>query len=939
MLLNMLGRIPPRFGSDLPARASMTIALCCSGAAGLIYQTVWTRQLMLMLGAQAGAVSLSLAVFFLGLAAGSAWGGRMADRSSNPLMLYAIMEVLIGLWGLAHPLICRLSDHLAMTLLPSGDAHPVIGLVTRIPPATLLVLLPAVCMGATLPLAIRGLTPNTYSAGGGIAGWLYGVNTVGAMTGSLGAVFAGVPLLGYRHTVLTAAGLNLLAALLATLSGRVAISEVPAGSADPPATSRPSAGPIRQCATAFFLSGFAMLGLEVIWTRLLAMVFLGTVYAFSTMLAALLGALAAGGWFGGILARQQAGRTLGAAGGLLCLLGVTVILQLHGFARLPEWYTATVGQSGQPQEALAMFGWAIMLVGPAAFLSGAVFPLLISAVCGRHGEQTGRGTGILLGANTVGGVLGSLTAGFILLPLAGAHKGMLLLSLLPFTAGLRLVFACDCLPRGRRVLSAGLYVAALGTALWSAPRDVMDTIGQWYMPRDHETIFFQEGAEATVAVSQPCGQHDGRDRVLWINRVQATTSIERGVRMNRFQGVLPLLFDREPRDALFMCFGSGITCGTLAVAGFRHIDAVEISPEVYRAAPLFGVDNLNVMARNNIRFIVGDGRHFLKTTRNTYDFISFEPMPLAMAGVTSFYTEEYYRLCQDRLRAGGMVSQWIPLHSSGNPVVSRLFRTFLRVFPHTFVFHINADLFLIGSAHPLKLDPERAVSRIAALPELWHALTDTGLADPVELIASCLIADASETTVSIPEPVEPPRLPYGVALGGSRAAAHYFAQNTILRDDRPWAEYESPRWVTENTVPANLLWLESMITGDLDPWLVESTNIRLREQISRRRQARRKDLEALRTLYSGMAINDRPLNLFQEALTLDPSDPMAVYYIGQIVRKQAEIFTRWKDREKLESLLERLGNRPGLDSARKAVQHALTTLTDDHSSEQSTTQP
>jgi len=929
----------PRPGSDAAATAGVTFALLCSGAAGLIYQTAWTRQLMLILGAQAGAVSLSLSVFFLGMALGNAWGGRMTRQSSQPLLVYALLEALIGVWGFILPVIYRTADRLAMILLPADSVNPVIGLVARIPSAGLLVLFPAVCMGATLPLAIRGLTTGRSRSSGGIAGWLYGVNTLGAMAGALGAVFLGVPLAGYRYTVLAAAVLNLIASLLGMLSARLT---GPIASPFPPDTSKPETSNRESrwlCAGAFAASGFAMLGLEVIWTRLLAMVFLGTVYAFASMLAALLGALALGGWFGGLLARRYGDQARGAAGGLLCLLGVTIVLQLHGFAHLPEGFLATAGRPGDIQEALAMFGWALALVGPAAFLSGAVFPLLIAAATGRNVGASGHGAGVLLGANTLGGVLGSLAGGFVLLPLLGAHRGMMLLSLLPFAAGLVLVYSCGCQSRVRRLLSVGMYVVALATALWTMPRDVMDTIGRWYMPRDHETIFFREGAEATVAASQPRGRQDGRDRVLWVNRVQATTSIERGVRMNRFQGVLPLLFDRVPRQALFMCFGSGITCGTLAVGGLDHIDAVEIVPEVYEAAALFSVDNLNVMSRGNVRFIVGDGRYFLKTAPSTYDFISFEPMPLAMAGVTSFYTEEYYRLCLARLKPGGMVSQWIPLHSLGNPVVARLFHTFVRVFPHTMVFHVNADLFLIGSTAPLKLDPGRAGDQIAALPELREALAAVDLADPVELAASCLVADPLASGASILDAVEPPRLPFGAALTGLGGITRYLERSAILRDDYPWAEYEAPRWITENTVPANLRWLENMITDQIDPYLVEPVDPDLRKRIEQRRRARRKDLEALRALYSGIAIDTRALDLFLDALTLDPADPMAKRYIDQIVERQADLFAQWKDREKLETLRARLADLPAGTPARQFVDQALATMEVHHNREQSSSQP
>ena len=927
MSRDMSDRTRPRPGSKMAAMSGISLALLCSGAAGLIYQAVWTRQLMLMLGAQAQAVSLSLSVFFLGLAAGSAWGGRIADRSPRPFLMYALLEGIVCAWGLALPWISRAADWLAIILLPAGDAGSLQGLLSRIPPAVTLVLVPAVCMGATLPLAIRGFTAGRMGAGGGAAGWLYGINTLGAMGGSLAAVFLGAPLLGYRGTALAAATLNAAAAGLGILAQRSSPAACACQPSSPDLHLPAPPGRVALCAAAFAVSGFAMLGLEVIWTRLLAMVFLGTVYAFAVMLAALLGALAAGGWFGGILARASRDNALGAVGGLLCLLGLTVCLQLYGFARLPEWFAASSAQTGSPREALVMFTWTLLIVGPAAFLSGAVFPLLAAAAAGGNPDRTGHSTGVLLGANTFGGVLGALAGGFAALPLLGAHRGMLALAMLPFLAGLVLTFACGCLPVKRRLFTAGLYLLALALSLRGAPRDVMDTVGSWYIPPDHETIFFREGSEATVAVSQPRGQQDGHDRVLWINRVQATTSIERGVRMNRFQGALPLLFDRDPREALFMCFGSGITCGTLAIAGFDHIDAVEIAPEVYEAAPLFAADNLDVMRRDNVRFIVGDGRHYLKTARKQYDFISFEPMPLAMAGVINFYTEEYYRLCLSRLRPGGMVSQWIPLHSLGNPVVASLFGTFLQVFPHVMVFHVNADLFLIGSNAPLKLDPDRAAQRLAGLPELRAALGDVQLADPVELTGSCVIAGAPP---DLPEPLQPLRLPYGMGWPPStETPSRSLARKTALRDDWPWVEYEAPRWIRENTVPDNLAWLESMISDSLGDLLAETADPEVSERIERRRRARRIDLTALRTLYRSLLTDFQAVDRFLDALRTDPEDPVAAHYLLQIARKQAELFAKWNDREKLESLRDRLVPHSALEPALRTVESALARINDD----------
>ena len=849
-----------------------------SGACGLAYQVAWTRQLALLLGVRAYAVSLVLSVFFLGLGLGSFWGGRRADKTHRPLRVYALMETGIGLWALLLlALLDGVGPAVAGLLRLTGGGFAA-GASLRAVIAAVLLLAPVWMMGATLPLLSRFVARDPALRGRRV-GLLYTVNTLGAAAGCFTAGFVLLPGLGYSRTVLLAAVLNLAVGAAAELLHRVlGRQETQDDPVTEPGVQCHSGTPMTgRLVFAFAVSGFAALALEVVWTRLLAMVFLGTTYAYTAMLATLLCGLALGGMAGSALAPRLR-NAAGMAGSLLLLLGVMYMLLVHGFAWLPEKFGAVQAAAGNRWEGVTwgMFRLSFMILFPATFVSGMVFPVLVRAVA-QNTARVGRDIGLLYGANTLGGVLGAAVGGFVLLPLLGAQRAMTLLALLPALAGLPLLLGCPCMPPARRVLTAAVFAAALAVAWWRGPGDISRVLNASYMPKDHEVVFYHEGTEGTVAVSQPRGVDNGTERVLWINRVQATTSIERGVRMNRLQGALPLLFDRDPGRILFMCFGSGITCGTLALSDFKHIDAVELSPDVLRAAPFFSRDNLGVLDRPNIRFVVDDGRNFMLTAQDKYDVITFEPMPLAVAGVSAFYTEDYYRLCLSRLAPGGLVSQWVPLHSLNPEVVRSLAFTFTRVFPEYCAFFINADLFLIGSNAPLRLDLAKARERLA-VPELAAALRDAGLPDVVELMG-CFIMDK-------------PALD-GFSAGGG-----------VMTDDRPWAEYLAPKLVYERKVPDSLERLLDHVTGPLVLMDAAALSPEDKSALERRTASRKNDLSALREYYGGFVLGEAAMTGFLESLRIDPENPNARYYLGQITAAQVEALVGWEECAKAARVME-----------------------------------
>jgi len=872
-----------------------------SGACGLVYQVAWTRELALLLGARAYAVSLVLSIFFLGLGAGSLWGGRLADRVRRPLLAYALFEMLVGFWAAAFLGLTGPAEGVVVAALRAFEFSWFSGVLLRGAAAFALLIVPVTLMGATLPLLARFVADDP-ALNGRRVGALYTLNTLGAMTGCFLAGFVLLQRFGYARTTLIAAGLNLTIGAGAALLSRL----LPVSGPQPDETSNTFSG---ECGTAapgcrpmesgrtptagggcpafhpgwlmaaFAVTGFAALALEVFWTRLLAMVFLGTTYAYTTMLTTLLCGLALGG-LAGSTAVTRIRNAAGAAGMLLGALAVAYLLTVSWFSHLPAQFLSMQENAGHDWDAEVRlkFVLAFATMFPATFLSGALFPVLVRAVAQTAG-RVGRDVGGLYAANTLGGMLGAVAGGFLLLPMLGAQRGMEWLALLPALAGLPLLLRCPVTsPRTKAVALLALG-CALGVVRVYLPQDLSRTINASYMPKDHEVLYCREGTEGTVAVSQPSGETAGTNRVLWINRVQATTSIERGVKMNRFQGALPLLFDRNPREVLFMCFGSGITCGTLALSNFDRIDAVEISSDVLAAAPYFDHDNLGVRERKNVNFIVDDGRNHLLRTKHRYDFITFEPMPMAVAGVSSFYTREYYELCRSRLNPGGMVSQWVPMHGSSPEIVQSLVRTFTDVFSEYCAFFVNADLFLIGSDKPLKLDYTAARARLA-VPELAQALAAVGLPDATELIG-CFVMD--------------------------KPALKAFAEGGVeMSDDLPWAEYDAPKQVYARKVPESLDLLTPRLTSPMAIMDPDSLDADAKAAVVRRHESRVSDIAATRGYYGGMVMGSEALDGFINSLRIDPANPNARFYLLQVATAQLRLFSDWKEPEKAAAVMKKV---------------------------------
>ncbi len=871
-----------------------------SGGSGLLYQVVWTRRLVLLFGATSYAVSTVLAIFFLGLAIGSWLGGRLADRSQRTLLVYGVFELIIAVWAVVFLLSIGHVETFVVGLLRDVAQWRPAGIGIRAIIATVMLIVPVSLMGATLPLLARFA-----AASGGRAGWrvgvLYGLNTLGAVVGCAMTGFYLLPRFGYSGATWIGAAGNATVGLLA-----IALAQNAVHVAKSPSPSRriETADRTRTFVVmAFAISGFCAIALEVFWTRLLAVIFVGTTYAFTTMLVAILCGIGIGSLAASPIADRVRNPVL-VLGLLQALIGAACLWTLSIFAKLPamlvEWHSHSGWDWQGVMQATVVASFMTLFLP--TFLFGAAFPLVVRSVtAGTSG--VGGSVGRAYAANTIGGVFGAVAAGYVLLPLVGTQYGILIASLLLTGSGVLLIAVS---PRSHvvgKLVATAIAIVATVAGYRAAPSDVSRTVNHAHIPAHHEVLMDHEGIEGTVVVSGPANDTGHFDRILWINAIQATQSIEKGVKMNRFQGVLPMLFDREPESALFMCFGSGVTAGTLAQTSLKRIDAVEIAPDVLKAAPLFAELNYNVIENPKMNFIIDDGRNYLLTSREQYDVITFEPMPLALAGVSAFYTEEYYRLCRERLAPRGLVSQWVPMHALHPDIVRSLVATFAVSFPEYCAWFVNADLFLIGSDEPLSISYTHAEA-VLDDPVLGAALREVGIPDVTELIASFVMG---------------------------REAVRAFGGDALpMSDDRPWAEFEAPKWIYGRTVQDTIALLRERHESPLA--LLDTENLpsdkayEARARVQRRYEARRHDLAGLQLFYGGSRLG-HPDQSFKAALDADPSDATARFYLRQIVLQRVPLFVHWAEYEDglayIEEMLPYLPHFPELYLYQGDLYHAL----------------
>jgi predicted membrane-bound spermidine synthase len=719
----------------------MTGSLCAvfllSGAAALVFETLWFRQAGLAFGNGVWASSIVLASFMTGLALGNGLAARLGARIRRPVRFYVLLEVIIGAVGCALVwLLPGLSGGLARVLGPMLE-QPWLLNPLRLLFAFLLLVIPATAMGTTLPILVKALRAWDPSFGSAL-GRLYGWNTLGAVVGAVAGDAVLIEWLGVRGTALAAAGGNLTAALAAFLIARrfeTAASEATHARREPAPISKRG----WQCLAAAMLSGGIFLALEVVWFRFLHLFVHSGSLVFSMMLAVVLAGIALGGLLAGSwLRRRQA--AFRHASSIALLGGLCTVATYAGFQLSLESIAA-----GSAHRVSAVLPLAASLMLPVSLLSGILFPLIGAALHQESWSET-RSAGLLTLANTMGGALGALTAGFLLLPLLGMERSFFLLAalygLIAVLLGARATAASSTAVL--RFAPAALFAAAL----LLFPFGAME--GRYLEHRvrrfpDDTVVAVREGRTETIIYLRSDFLGEPLSYRLLTDGFNMSATVVAGRRYMKLFVYLPVALRPQPRRALLISYGVGSTAKALVdTSSLEQIDVVDISREILEMNELVFPDPAEHPLRDpRVRVHVDDGRYFLLTSRERYDLITGEPPPPKNAGVVNLYTREYFQLIYDRLAEGGVASYWLPVHNLYPSDAKAIIRAFCETFSDCSLWVGNAlDWTLVGSRGGKWSRAEPDFARQWEDPAVISELRAVGVELP-EQLGALFIGDAS----------------------------------------------------------------------------------------------------------------------------------------------------------------------------------------------------
>jgi len=728
---------------DAGVRRIILVLFFFSGACGLVYEVVWMRMLTLVFGATAFATSTILASFFSGLALGSFSFGRVIDKGRNPLKLYALLEAGIGVFAFLMPLLFSGLGDLYVHISRQWDVGFYLLSLVRFCLSFIVLLVPATLMGGTLPVLLKFFARRRAELGWNV-GALYAVNTFGAVVGTLSAGFFLILLLGVREAAYLAGGVNLLIAgavylvYLRSLRGW-AVAGASEVKEEVPEDDRGGLFPPKLARLALWavgLSGFCSLALEVFWTRALVFFLDNSTHAFTTILTAFLLGIALGSTFIAKLVDTRK-RLFGWLGAIEILIGFSAAMAIpilnHSTPVIQSLMRASLDSTLHWKWMGMRFLTTLSVMLVPTILIGATFPL-VTKIYTRNVHRVGTALGNVYAVNTIGGVLGSIIAGFFLIPAIGMQRGIILVSAINVLIGAVLFLYDPILSRRSRLavsLGSGLVFAGVGTFLVTSGRLALTS----YTERIEaaEVLSYEEGIGATVKVFL----NEYGERLISINGFPVAGEPLGLQDAQKPLAHLPLLLSGASTPKVNLIgFGAGGASWGVTQYDVEEVDCVELVPGVIHAASWFPSVNHGVIDDPRFNVIIGDGRNYALVSDEKYDVISIDATSPKMAGNGSLYALEFYELLKDRLKDDGIVVQWFPLHLLSDEEVRMTAGTMLEVFPHTSLWltPLRQHSILVATPTELKIDVQALAERMERVG-FRDEFSDLHVTDVIDLLS------------------------------------------------------------------------------------------------------------------------------------------------------------------------------------------------------------
>ena len=787
-------------GSFVGIEKVLPILTFFSGAAGLIYESLWMRSFGLIFGNTTHAITVILATYMGGIALGSYLVGRI--KVKNPLKLYAYIELLIAITAIIAFMLLKLLPEFWGNFLRAVPLHDAWEVPLRIIFSGLVILLPTLCMGATVPLLVQILSRQ--QSHHKVLSRLYYMNTLGGAVGVLLTTYFLFPMLGLSKAYSIALALNFIIAGVCALIiffKKIPVPIIAIVSVDKTLKSKSAE------VSAIFILMASIVGatsfcLEILWSRSFALVIGSSIYSFNLMLFSFLLGLAVGTWLYEKYWEKIKNPHILLVW-LLLLLGLGILISSIGIGWLPLFYYSLMIflplSFGVYQLVGFMLCFLVMVLLTSLF--GFIFPLLLRLVNQQTNEPTEARQIIskLYAWNTLGTLVGALLTGFLIIPLFGLQKGYDFAAALPLLLSIIILGAFKKWNTLSRVGLTIIVIAGVTIVgvIWSPWNPLVITSGAYKyglqqnkeerisafdlyksLKDNRKIIYYKEGIEGVVAVTIS----KGYGAFLSVNG--KTDASVGDLVTQKLLAHVPLVLNANAKNALIIGWGSGCTSGTASMYPLESIETIEIEPAVYETKKLFGEINNKVYNDPRFHIIFKDGRNVLHTTPKLYDVIISEPSNPWITGVSNLFTQEFYKSGLTRLNKNGVFCQWFHMYDMPLEVIKSQVQTFCSVFPDAMLWVVPvsnlleknqailpSDVLLIGSVNPIKIDMNR-IQQLFNIPAIKQDFVSCGIDNPTSFVSNAIL---------------------------DRNALLRFSKNAFLNtDDFPYIEFNAPRGLFHN---------------------------------------------------------------------------------------------------------------------------------------------
>ena len=839
-----------------------------SGASALIYEVVWQRMLILVFASTTFATTTILASFMGGLALGSFYFGRLADKYKEPLKLYAYMEAGIGIFAILFPFIISGITIIYVSIYQQFHLTSYLFNLLKFALVFLVLIIPSFLMGGTLPVISKLFVTKFNQLGRGI-GSLYGSNTFGAVTGTFFAGFFLIIMLGVKETSYLAAAANILIAGVALGLNRFLLPTDSGNGRDLQQEVKRRRGKeigeiarhiypkyvLRIVLLVYALSGFCALAYQVLWTRVLLFFLGSTTYAFTIMLTTFLFGLALGSFLIGRFI-DKGKNLLNWLALIEVLIGVFSILTLWEFSKLGDLLGSVYQGEGWQGFVAARYLGSFLIMFIPTLLMGMAFPL-VSKIYTQSREKLGSYLGNVYSANTLGAVIGAFATGFIVIPWLGITNGIILIATINLVLGVIMLVTNPFMRlRLKQVALAGI-AAIIAISILVIPPDKPLTLYSSVfadLEGSGEILFYREGVEATLSVHVVPDLYDNQVYKLLEIDGAAVAGTSSTLRLSqKLQGHLPILLYKASTgknpDNVFLL---GVASGESSYATTRHeigrLDAVEILADEVDAIPYFEEINGDILNQPKFNLIISDARNYLLATEEVYDVIESDSIhPLRSQNL---FTMEYFESVKKRLSDDGLVSLWLPLYSTSEANLKILLGTFQSAFPYVTVWYSTnyptRHALLIGTRTKLKID-FKLLQQELEKPEIKNSLAEVGLDDIFTLLDGFITDE--------------------------RKLGEYVKDALINTDNHPYLAFYTPQQkLRDSEMIPQILKTFTELTLPVYPYLVNmgGAEVEIEATLRNRSEARSHIIESIAAFFKGDIGNE--LSELEKALAINPAD-------------------------------------------------------------------